>query len=194
MTTTKTILEKAGRVLQSKARLRSKSVLLPKEKRNNPKEVAKAIFEIVEINDGRWYQGDWGHFSYPDRTDFDGYQPQIYNEPATDEACGTACCVAGWATLLATPKTSLVHVRRESNPHNWYTEFHLGKIPIQASVEGQKALGLNTPDAEWLFDGDRERHQVLEALNVIMGTDWNQKLVSLEDEVYAFTNQEYTYW
>lgn len=194
MTTTKTILEKAGRVLQSKNRLRSKSVLLPKEKRNNPKEVAQAIFEIVEIDDGRWCQGDWGHFSYPERTDLDGYQPQIYNEPATDEACGTACCVAGWATLLATPKTSLVHVRDNTHLDGWYTQFHLGKIPIQASVQGQKALGLDTADAEWLFDDDRDQHQVLEALNVIMGTTWNQGLVSLEDEVYAFSNQGYTYW
>ena len=169
-----------GEVFRLKDGLRSQSELLPKKERGDPKAVARAILAIVQEDDGRWNQGDWGHFITPDR--YNGLYTEsreIYKDmPSEGEACETACCVAGWATLMTLPNSRLVYKRQTDSNGNaitgYFTQFEAKGEEVLPQSVGREALDLDEADAMWLFDETREQAEVVQALENIAGNRWNK--------------------
>ena len=86
--------------------------------------------------------------------------PEMPEDPA-NPICMTTACVAGWAAVLGSPPGT--QIRRTSSGDA------ILKIPGQVERPDMRqaaidALGINTNQAEWLFNGSRKRKQVLAAL------------------------------
>lgn len=116
-------------------------------------DIARACVEFVRHGEGKyedsgefklaaWFQGNWALDLNDFRGVATGRTPRGLREVLEREDCGTAFCVAGYATQL------------------------YGNYPIYTSGEnwhklGSVALGITTDEARLLFDGENSREDVL---------------------------------
>lgn len=102
-----------------------------------PSQVAEKILDIITEDPDRWNQSEW----YIESPLHDG-------DDYTHE-CGTQACVAGWATVITVGRRTPT-----GGPASYF-------------VAGQKALGLNEHQADWLFDCTRNKEEVITKLTEI---------------------------
>lgn len=109
-------------------------------------EVAKHIREFPETYD----QSTWGSIDIIDPLHPDG----------DARSCGTAACVAGWAVRLASP----LHLGLvlDEIPHHRYCDD-----TVHVSFAAQHLLGLDSDEADSLFECSNPKHNVLETLDAM---------------------------
>lgn len=128
--------------------------------RYNPEEVAAAVAAVIRLQPQRWDQGAW--FADNDSDGDSRVQVQQVRDAlyAEDGTCGSTACVAGWAAILTAPAgTSIQDGTYLCSPD--------GQLMQLIERAGRRALGLNLSDAHWLFSGERDREQVLAALDSV---------------------------
>lgn len=110
-----------------------------------------------------WYQGDW----CVNVTDIDA---EFYDEHdelyVKSETCGTAYCIAGYATIASLTGDQRLDVANQR-------VIDISNPDYEKDVEGfgQEVLGLSRTQANRLFDGDNDIHKVREAVREIVGYD-----------------------
>ncbi len=78
---------------------------------------------------------------------------------ATRPVCGTTGCVAGWGAILGAPDG---------------TQVNNGSVFLPDGTDSsiwdyaRERFGLDTMQASWLFEGNRTRDEVLEALDALI--------------------------
>lgn len=124
----------------------------------NPRSIAKAILENVKA--GTHYdQGSW--FSYEVFENNQTATGTTLRHVFEKNTCGSTACVAGTAVVLTLPKNA---------KYDWlYNEVILpsGSKRYVQSYAGE-VMGLNNSEADWLFDGNREVEEVIEALELLV--------------------------
>ena len=163
--------------------------MLPEEVRNDHRVVAATIADIVEHEGDKWNQKHWaiandfvaeeqrvtfhrlflsGHPAHPDDDD---ETQLIHNE------CGTAFCVAGWATVLTQPVRLEPRFFGEGDGVADLVNPVTGRR-LSAEDCGAAALGLSFTSSRWLFDAIRTQGEVLSVLRAIAAGEDPNKAVS----------------
>jgi hypothetical protein len=117
-----------------------------------PAALAAQIANIIRDHPSNWYQGSWLHTDRANVAD-------ILAELDGVGGCQTTACVAGWAAILTAPPTAAPHAT-----HNTIFDLDIDGTAAEIKTLARDALGLSDAEAEWLFDGVRNRAEVLGAL------------------------------
>lgn len=144
-----------------------------------PQTLAAYIAEIIR-GDARWWnQGTWfgdaitiNRSGGGYRKDADRIAPEVVREQLKrgEWTCGTTGCVAGWAAILTAPKGSVI----DPVSDRIINLNILGDRGQYADTLGREALALSDGQADYLFDGDRSKGEVLTVLDAIAaGESWN---------------------
>lgn len=132
------------------------------------KELAAAILHQFEQFPGSHEQGAWARRL--------SAQMQAHVQEVYGHTCHTTMCVAGWATQLKHPESSpvfdlptlsvLITPGRSAGSIAYSVQYPDGS---QESYEraGRAALNLTDDEACWLFDTDRTRGEVIDALETL---------------------------
>jgi len=137
----------------------------------SPAQVAARVAAIIRTRPELWDQGTWwgGPAAAVRHDAASAYRVPVsalramLDAPAAE--CGTTCCVAGWAAVVAAPDDAVFDGGDVTMPDG-------GCKSIEDA--GAVALGLPVPppwDAPWLFAPDRTRDEVLAALDAIVALD-----------------------
>lgn len=129
-------------------------------------ELLSGVLSIVDTD--RWDQNVWlGNefdvFAVWDLT-VDEIRPYAGQplpvEPSDEErpVCGTTGCVAWWIAVLAAPPGTKIDPSGLFLPDGSESGI---------STYARTAVGLSVEQAAWLFDGDRSRDEVVEALTLL---------------------------
>lgn len=136
-------------------------MLIPDKDGNyDPKEVAAEAASLIRLRPERHDQTVWLDFGRNDDPDHECEMPVgeiVASLYAEEGSCGTTACVAGWVAILTAPWGSYI---TDSGSVVW-PDGSLHSIELA----GQGGLGLGYDAAHWLFAGDRERAEVLTALD-----------------------------
>lgn len=97
--------------------------------------------------------------------------------PPEDGACGTAYCVAGWATVLDGQQLAW-----EGQPGRW-TAFETTEGDTVWTY-AREALGLEYAEDSRLFAADNPRAYVLRVLDALIEAGKNGERVSSDDSVW----------
>jgi hypothetical protein len=128
-------------------------------KLSNPRSVARAIKEFV-LAEEKWNQHLWLSAAFFDNHDMQATGTEL-RKLMTENVCGTECCVAGGAVILTIPANAKYDYDTET------VKFKDGRSEYVQSY-AQRVMGLTSADANWLFDGDRRRRDVLAALDLLI--------------------------
>lgn len=130
-----------------------------------PAQVAGRVAAIIRARPELYWQGNWWYIPFAGEDDRDCEPVPVARilEALDGEACGTTCCVAGWAAVLTAPPGAVLHDRLVKSGAEWE------RIDVAAA----RALGIPWPDGLgynetiWLFEDGRARDQVLAELDRI---------------------------
>lgn len=84
--------------------------------------------------------------------------PEFPEDPARP-VCGTTACLAGWIAIMAAPPGSIITSEYMHIP---------GQAADSIARYARKAAGLDEYQAAWLFDGDRYREEIIDALDQLI--------------------------
>jgi len=134
-----------------------------------------------------WYQGDWGGVTLDNENRLTMIKGKEYGTVRNTilVECPTTACVAGWAATLAgyplcfkTYDTSIEEFVKYHNEDREEPEVYTASecydpdTGYQGSVmrRGRELLNLTEWTADWLFSSDRNKAEVLKALDIIAET------------------------
>lgn len=123
-----------------------------------PAKLAGEIFDIISLQEALWNQSSWFDHAEVYITEERTLSVQEWLDELANPTCGTTACVAGWAAIKTAPKGSRITASGIRLPNGDKRE---------ASLMGREALGLDYRDANWLFDSERSRDEVMLALAAI---------------------------
>jgi hypothetical protein len=137
-----------------------------------PKALLTKVRKVIRDNPERHNQYSWignifSTYAVVDQTlaKLKTYALKPMPEVPQDEespVCGTTGCVAGWAVILGDdPKTKVYGFWRDA------LQTPDGKH-VQVMARARELLGLSEKQADYLFEGDRTREEVLEALDALI--------------------------
>lgn len=132
-------------------------------------ELARAVMDVIEDNQERFYQGTWrkdidpnGYTVYPGDTHASSML-EAHPEDPLHPACRTSLCVAGWVAALDRVKWMYGNPEHVGDPERCDC---LGKFcrkeehQVQVGVYARDRLGLDLGEAETLFHGDNSLQDV----------------------------------
>jgi hypothetical protein len=137
------------------------------------RKLASTIANIVRETD-RWAQSSWFSSTWfgnvPMLAEAFSPAPTFSVETARKDlkanACGSTCCIAGWAAILSAPAGTRVD----------YSDNVIAPDGARAYADyyARSALGLDANKAGYLFNGNRTREEVLDVLDAMAaGEDWD---------------------
>lgn len=130
--------------------------------RMTPAQVAGRVAEVIRVRPREHDQWTWFDIDEDDGRD-------VPVEDIITGGCGTTCCVAGWAAVLAAPPGSRMTL---DSPEGGAYVLHRPDGSIRSILyAGAEALGLDGADDGMpsLFYGGRTRDEVLAELDRIAG-------------------------
>lgn len=134
------------------------------------RERARRLAAMLIARPERHYQSTW-----------------VREEP--DNECGTAACIAGWATLIAAGEveidaegTMTWDKARQQEHDGTLAYLTAGLIPEYA---GREYLGLSADVASALFDGDQEEVDAVAFLSAIASGRVDRVAYNDDDEPYS---------
>lgn len=141
-----------------------------------PAELAREIAGIIRTRTDRWGQCSWFNLPNWPREDGTDYWEgrdllpipveKVRESLKPGSTCNSTACVAGWAAILTSPAGTVI-------VDQYFIRLPGSDVKESLEYQGREALNLGRWQADWLFEGDRTREQVLAALDAIAaGEDW----------------------
>lgn len=134
-----------------------------------PQELALAVRKLIENHPENWQQAVWYGYESHDLDVADIRRSMESGE------CGTIACVAGWAAILMSPEGTRLRENPLASNLDSVQYPNGGGASIRNIAEA--ALGLTDDEADYLFEPQRTKEEVIAILTAIEnGFDWYRDL------------------